>query len=409
MVKTDADPRRSVTVLIDAWPYTHDEIEHAVYSALNVADDVKIVVPDLLLPYSSADFSGLPVEVLRLPFWGTFTTVSNLALAQVATPWAILMHGNEEFQASDASRVLDALAWGYPGIFRLVVATGSAGQILAEPVRILPILPLIRFSGRIWPQIAGSLIEYGYPVQSLAGHLYRLENRASTVNATRRLRSELTRREELSPRAWRVNVALAVLSWAEHRYDEVRQRLTRVPHGASLDGLRIASGVGAIALLEQGRPEEAWHDIQRALARHPKWAELWAIAGQAAMARSRWEDAMRYFAEATHLSEEELPHMEPGYATVQARLRYAEAELHSGLTRPGLARLLALIEDYPSYRAAWQAVLGLLRGTDASEIFSTITTVIAPSKIRHFFSLLEKPTDDERTMKEWLETCPIHY
>ncbi len=408
-MKTDADVRRSVTVLIDAWPYTHDEIEHAVYSALNVADHVKIVVPDLLLPYSSADFPGLPVEVWRLPFWGTFTTVRNLALARVTTPWVMLMHGNEEFQASDASRVLDALALGYPSIFRLIVATGSEGQILAEPVRVLPMLPHIRFSGRIWPQIAGSLIEYGYAAQSLAGHLYRLENRASTVGATRRLRSDLIHREALSPREWQVNVALAVLSWAEHRYSEVRQRLTKVPHGASLEGARIAFGVGAIALLEQGRPEEAWYDIRRMMARHPEWAELWVIAGQAAMARSLWDDAMRYFAKATRLPEEPLPHMEPGYATVQARLRYAEAELQAGRTRAGLAQFLALIEDYPSYRAAWQAVLSLLRGMDASEIFSTMATVVAPSKIRHFFGLLEMPTEDERALKEWLESREIHY
>ncbi|NMP23540.1 hypothetical protein HIJ39_14430 [Sulfobacillus sp. DSM 109850] len=408
-MRTESEQRQWVTAVIDAWPYTLDEIEHAVYSALNIAQKVTIVVPDLLAPYGPEDFSELPGEVLRLPFWGTFTTMRNQALARVNTPWALLLHGNEEFQARDAGRLLSALEPESPGIYRLIVATGAAGQILAEPVRLVPVMPQIRFSGRIWPQITGSLIEYGFPIRSLQAHVYRLENRVSTLEATRRLRAELVRLEEFEPRQWRANLALAVLSWAEHRYQEVVQRLARVPRGASIDGIRIAGGIGVLASLEQGQPEAALRQSRKLLERHPDWAELWSLTGQAEMALQRWDRAMIAFAQALTLREVDLPHMEPGYATSKARLRYAEAELAEGRLRTGLARLMNLIEDYPGYRAAWQTVLAHLRGANVEEVFSTMATVIAPSKIRQFFSLLNKPSDDERPLKEWLETRQFPY
>ncbi len=97
-----------------------------------------------------------------------------------------------------------------------------------------------------------------------------------------------------------------------------------------------------------------------------------------------------------------MTYLDPGYASYQARLHYGQALFMAGDKRRALASLLALIQEVPGYRPAWQQVLASLRGVPPEEIFGTMATVVAPSKIRHFFGLLAEPTADESPMKQWL-------
>lgn len=399
-----------VTAVVDAWPYTPNEIERAVYSAMNLADRVMIAVPDELSPYQEETLPGIPGEVQRIPFWGNFVTLRNQVVERIDTSWVFFLGGNEEFLAADTSHVLQALNPQNPEIFKMVVATGEQGQILAEPVRILPVNPHIRYTGRIWPQITGSLMEFGYPLKSLDAHIFRLENRASTIQVTRRLRADMTEQEKLQPRNWRIKLRLAMLSWAEHRFAEAMKRLAALPKILPDEVTeQLREGLTAICWLEQGQYEKALDVVRTHLRRSPERADLWVIGGQALIGLNRHAEAVTYLGSAMRYEETSLPYLDPGYATYTARLLCAQAEMAAGRVSKGLASLLALLEEYPSYRAAWQEVLSHLTEIPSKEVFATMETVIAPPKIRHFFSLLTHPTEDERRIQQWLAVHQTSY
>lgn len=400
--------RGQVTALIDAWPYSVQEIERAVYSAQNVADRVLVLVPDLISPLDADSLLGIPAEVRRVPFWGSFTTMHNTALDTLTDRWVLFLCGNEELLAADSGRILKTLHGDSPRAYRLIVATGAHGQILAEPVRIFPIAPDVHFVGRIWPQTAGSLIEYGYPTATIEAHLYRLENRASTIEATRLMRNRLMSEAAAEPRNWRFNVALAVVSWAQHRYQEVHERLSFLPR-LGPEHAQIVEGLKTRCALDEGVPQRAFEMSQKVISRHPEWTDQWAMGGEALMQLGRWEEAAEFFGQATRGPERHLPHIDPGYATSEARLNRARAEMAAGQRRMGLANLLAILEAYPGYRPAWQEVLGHLRGVPPEEIFAMMETVLMPSKIRQFFALLDRPTPEEERLQNWLQTRQLNY
>lgn len=404
MARTDSYQRRKtqITAVIDSWPYTAQEIERAVYSAGNVAQRVVVVLPDVISPYDAADFPGVPAEFVRLPFWGNFATLRNDVMQQISTPWAFLLCGNEAFLAADTGLFLSALDPDYITSFRVIVATGERGQVLAQPIRVVPATPNIRYAGRIWPLVQGSLIEFGHPVESLEAHLYRLEDRSSTARATALLRSEL---EKLAtPGNWKAQLALAVVAWAEHRYSEARNRLDALPRELPDEAGWMVDGIQALLWLEQGHADKAVKRAQGVLAQHPERADLWSIAGDALTVLELPAEAAEAFDRAARLPEFSLPYMEPGYASYAARLKLAQAEIATRKLPQGLARVLDIIEDYPGYRAAWQEVLRHLRTMPPDQVFSAMNVVVAPSKIRQFFERLTHPTEDERRMQKWLRT-----
>lgn len=397
-----------LTAIIDAWPYTTHEIERAVFSARSLTSDVVIVVPDLLAPYDVDDFPGVPARVLRVPFWGNFTTLRNTVLAEIKTPWEFFLFGNEEFLAADSKTVLSQLDPEHPQVFRMVVATGQAGRVLAEPVRIVPSGQAIQFVGRIWPQVVGSLMEFGYDIQSLDARIYRLEDRRSSSVATRRLREALLDVERVEPRNWRTQLSLAVLSWGEHRYAEVTQRLKAIPHGAPEEAQRLVAGLSALCYLEQGQYEKTLQAAQKALRRHSDRAELWWLGGNALMELGRFDEAATYFHWASRQGEHLIPYLDPGFGTYGARLKKAQCDLKGSKKRQGLADLLTLLAEYPSYRSAWQEVLSHLGTMSPEEVFSTMTTVVPPSKVRRFFTLVSHPTEEEARIRDWLYLHQFH-
>ncbi len=396
------DKRKLLTAVIEAWPYTVSEIENAVYSASNVAEQVIIVAPEGLCPYEPKDLADLPADVLRVPFWGNFATMRNDVLTRVSTPWAFLMFGNEAFRTEDRTRLLAALDPEQPEVFRVVVATGLRGQVLAEPVRLVPRDPRIRFTGRIWPQVQGSLMEYGHAAQSIDAHIFRLEDRASTFLATQRLRQALEEACQVEGRHWPHHLRLAHLYWALGRYQDMRSHLNRVPPQLPHLVRRMVSGLEMMARLDQAHYQGAREAALRVLEDHPDWADAHVIRGRAAAALGHYDEAFAAFQAAQSLEEPLLSYLDPGYASYRARLASAQALFMAGDARRALASLLHLIQDVPGYRPAWQEVLAHLRGVPPEEIFSTMATVVAPSKIRQFFGLLSEPTAEETPMKQWL-------
>ncbi len=394
-----------VTAIVDSWPYSVQEIERAVYSAGRVAHRVMVVLPDIISPYDVGDFPGMPAEIHRVPFWGNFATLRNRVMRGISTPWALLLLGNEEFLSADAERFLSALEPGAVKSFRLIVATGARGQILAEPIRVVPVSRQIQYAGRIWPQVGGSLIEFGYPIESLNAHVYRLQDLSSTAKATARLRSVLGKLA--SPRNWQAQLALAVLLWAEHRYADSRSRLDSLPRTMPDAEQHMVDGLSALLWLDRGQPKKALARVQEGLARHSDRADLWVIAGDAWAAQGRFAEAADAYRRALNGEELLLPYMEPGYATYTAQLKLARAEIATMRVSQGVARLLAILEDYPGYRPAWQEVLSHLRSMPPDQVFADMITVVAPSKIRQFFSCLTYPTADELRMQEWLVTRDI--
>lgn len=396
------DKRSLVTAVIEAWPYTVSEIENAVYSASNVAEQVIIVAPEGVCPYEPQDLADLPAEVLRVPFWGNFATMRNEVLTRVSTPWAFLLFGNEAFRTEDRTRLLQALDPEQPEVFRVVVATGLRGQVLAEPVRLLPRDPRIRFAGRIWPQVQGSLMEYGHRVESIDAHIFRLEDRASTFLATQRLRQTLEEACQVEGRHWPHHLRLAHLYWALGRYQDMRSHLNRVPSHLPQLVRRMVSGLEMMARLDQAHFQGAREAALRILEDHPDWADAHVIRGRAAMALGQYDEALLAFQAAQSFDEPLLTYLDPGYASYRARLACAQALYMAGDARRALASLLNLIREVPGYRPAWQEVLSHLRGVPPEEIFGTMATVVAPSKIRQFFGLLSEPTAEETPMKQWL-------
>ena len=396
------DKRSLVTAVIEAWPYTISEIENAVYSASNVAEQVLIVAPEGLCPYEPKDLADLPADVLRVPFWGNFATMRNEVLTRISTPWAFLLFGNESFVTEDRTRLLEALDPDNPEVFRVVVATGLRGQILAEPVRLVPRDPNIRFTGRIWPQLQGSLMEYGYAVRPIDAHVFRLEDRASTFLATQRLRRALEEAAQVEARHWPHHLRLAHLYWALGRHQDMRGHLHRVPPHLPPVVRRMGSGLEMMARLDEVHYQGAREAALRVLEDHPNWADAQVIRGRAAMGLGHYDEALQAFLAAQACDEPLVTYLDPGYASYQARLHYGQALFMAGDKRRALASLMALIQEVPGYRPAWQQVLASLRGVPPEEIFGTMATVVAPSKIRHFFGLLAQPTADESPMKQWL-------
>ncbi|PSR23334.1 MAG: hypothetical protein C7B45_03190 [Sulfobacillus acidophilus] len=396
------EEQRTVTAIVDAWPYGIEDIERAVYAAINVADRVVVVVPDILSRLDKDDLADAPTDVVRAPFWGNFVTLRNQMMDSVRTDWILLLFGNEEFRAADAARVRAVLSQR-SGAFRLIVATGDRGQTLAEPVRLLPNSRNIHFTGSIWPQLAGSLIEFSYAIKTVDAHIDRREDRSSTAQATKRLRDELTQlaRDEEN---WRARLALAVLLRAEHQLQKAKSWLDQMPQVLPRDGKQLANGLRVLLWLDQGQGEKAWRLVQEVLAEEPDRADMWYLGGEALMLLRRYVDAATAFSRAAAKDETALPYLDPGFASYAATLRWAQAEIACGNRSVGVARLLNLLDEYPGYRAAWQAVLAYLGSMSPEDVFATMTTVVVPSKIRQFFSRLQYPTPDERRIQQWLQS-----
>ncbi len=396
------EEQETITAVVDAWPYEIEDIERAVYAATNVARHVLVVVPDILSPYDQDDFPEIPGQVVRAPFWGNFATLRNQIMDTVRTDWLLLLFGNEEFRAVDADRVRAVLSQK-SAAFRLIVATGDRGEILAKPVRLLPKGQNVHFAGSVWPQLAGSLIEFGYAIKTVQAYIYRREDRSSTVQATHRLRTELTKLAGDASN-WRVCLAMAVLSRAEHQLPTAKSWLEKMPRDLPLEGQRFIDGLQVLLWLDQGQADKAWRIAQERLAQDSRRADLWYLSGEALMMLRRYGEAIAAFSRAASLPESALPYLDPGYATFGAALRWAQAEIAHGDRSVGVARLLALLDEYPGYRAAWLAVLAYLRGMSPGDVFSVMATVVAPSKIRQFFSRLQYPTEDEHRIQQWLES-----
>jgi tetratricopeptide (TPR) repeat protein len=261
----------------------------------------------------------------------------------------------------------------------------------------------VRFVGRIWPEVLGSLIEFGYGLDVLDVRLLRDEDRGSSGWATARLKATLNRLTEANPRHWQAQLAQAVLAWAEHRHQESRRRLEIIPKNLTGETRLIAQGLASLLWQEEGHHARAWAGIQRLVQQYPQRADFWALAGESLWQLKRPQEAQTALVRCLEIGEIPVPHLPPGYASYTARLKLARAEIAAHQEAPGLAHLLNLIEEYPGYRAAWQEVLSHLREVPVEEVFSAMSTVIAPSKIRHFCLQLANPTEDERRLAEWLE------
>lgn len=393
-----------VTAVVDTWPYSIAEIERAVLSVKSVAERVMIIVPDVVSDYTLEDFSGMGSEVIRIPFFGNFTTVRNWVMTKITTPWVLLVFGNEVLLAEDAKPLLAAVFSDRAVGYRLKVATSDRGPVLAHPVRLLPSTSQVRFVGRIWPEVSGSLIEFGYGLDTLDVRLLREEDRGSSGSATAWLRASLNTLTEANPRHWRAQLAQAVLAWAEHRHQESRHRLDILPKNLTGETRLIADGLAALLWQEEAHHERAWASIQRLVQQYPRRADFWALAGESLWQLKRPQEARAALVRCLQIGERPVPHLPPGYASYTARLKVARAEIATHQLAPGLAHLLNLIEEYPGYRAAWQEVLSHLRDVPVEEVFSAMSTVIAPSKIRQFCMHLTSPTEDERRLAEWLES-----
>lgn len=391
-----------ITAVVDSWPYSLHEIERTVYSAANIAEQITLVLPDLVSPYTEEHFVGLPANVVRIPFYGNFTTVRNLAMEHVRTPWLLLLFGNEVFVAADKDMLLGALnERSRPG-FRVTVLTSDDRRVLAHPVRLLPSFDQVRFVGRIWPEVSGSLIEFGTPLRDLAVRVYREQDRSTTATATATLKAQLTRAVATNPRDGRPQVALAMVSWAEHRYSDAHRRLAALPRDVAGEPRLIAESLAAWLWVEQGNYDKGRAAAAELVRLHPDRADGWAILGEASLAAKSYSEAEHAFHRAVSVGEVPVPHLAPGYASYAARLKAARAEIADRRILPGLAHLLAIMEEYPGYRPAWQEVLSHLRGMPPEDVYAAMATVVAPFKIRQFFSRLDRPTEDEWRMVEWL-------
>lgn len=404
MVKPSGDLGAGVTAVVDSWPYSLSEIERAVYSVRNVADRVMVIVPDVVSSYTPEDFVNIGAEVVRLPFFGNFTTVRNWVMEQIQTPWVLLLFGNEVFAESDAGEFLDTVARVDRAGYHLTVVTSDHRDVLAHPVRLLPSSREVRFVGRIWPEVSGSLIEFGFRLELLDVHLIRDEDRRCTQPVTALLKASLSNLTEANPRHWRAQLAQAVLAWAEHRYGEAKRKINLLPKNLSGEPQLIARGLSALLLQDEGQHHRAWEMLGRLVEQYPFRADFWALAGESLLQLDRPEEASAALYRCLELGEVPVPHLPPGYASYSARLKVARAEIAARKTAQGLAHLLAIIEEYPGYRPAWQEVLSHLRTMLPDQVFAAMGTVIAPSKIRHFFTQITYPTEDEMRMVQWLSS-----
>ncbi len=389
-----------ITAVVNGWPHAVQDIERAVYSALNLADRVLILLPDLLSPYGVEDFEGVPAEVARLPFWGSFASLRNELMGLVGTPWVFFLDGGEEFTVMDRADVFQALGSDNLQAFCMTVQTSDP----EEEVRLFPVSPVVRFGGRIWPQIEGSLMEFGYPVSSLSARISRRGGTSeSLADATRRLRASVADVGRAAMEDWRVPLVQATLDWGERRFEDARERLAAMSGSAPEEALPLLEGLTASAWLAEGHYEAAYQAVNSALERTPSRADLWSLGGRALTALGRHSEASNYFQRATRAEEIPLPYLEPGYATFGARLRRSQADIRSGNVSGGLARLFALLQEHPRYRSAWQAVLAHLGPTPPDEVFTTMAAVVPPSQIRQFFKTVTYPTKEEQRIRDWLK------
>jgi tetratricopeptide (TPR) repeat protein len=348
----------------------------------------------------------LPVEVVRVPFYGNFTTVRNLVLEQIKTRWALLVFGNEVLSGNHTQTLLDAVERDALTAYSVCVSFFDH-EILARPVRLLPNRSEVRFVGRIWPTVSGSLVELGLKMEQLDVYVFREEDRSSTLRATNLVKEAVAQLARENPRHWRAILAQAVIAWAEHRYADARRRLEALPKNLSGEPRLIAEGLSLELRLEQGQLDEAWRHSQQLVQQYPFRVDFWALAGEVFLKLARPTLAVQAFRRALQLKEVAVPHLPPGYATYAARLKIARAEIEVGQTASGLLHLLALIDEFPGYRAAWQEVLSHLSGMSPADIFAALRQVVSPSKIRHFFTTVPHPTEDESRVLEWIRATQL--
>lgn len=391
-------PSSMVTAIVDVWPHAPAQVERAAYSALAYADKVILAIPEALCHFTEAELRSLPGTARLLPFWGSFVSFRNELLGEVETPFVLFLGGDEELVTADASLLLQSLDAEHPEALRLNLVHRISGEVLAQPIRMLPLHRGIRYSGRIWPQVGGSLIEFGIGAKSLHVRITRPQDRPTTTEATHRLRRELlsaTEAHVVSP------VALAVLAWGENKTPEALKHLDSVSPGDHV-AEALSTGLRSLILQETHHYRASQEVAKTALAGDPDRGDLWYLRGTSAWFDQAWAEAEKALTAAMRYLEPPLPYLEPGYASFNARLWRSRARVYLGAPVEAVRDLLGLLAQYPYFRPAWQEILTHLQGTAPNDTYEILAAVIPPSHIRQYFSRLTQMTAEETRLSQWM-------
>ena len=398
-------PASDITVVIETWPYDPEQIERAALSVGDVANRV------ILLGTDGADMRLTPfdqglLEWATIPWQGDFSAWRNRLLATLDTSWVLWLYGHEELVRLDVRALLENTSDMKRMAFRLLIGDREedAHKPHLDPVRLFPRSHVVRFHGRLFPNISPSLTEFGYAIEDLPIRIHRPYGNG--VRSQRRQWTTFVTRhwEDLIDQAPENRVKLAMAYFGANQWDRAQHWVREANQVALSDPwvLQVEFLEASIAAQRQDFDGALAH-LETSLRNHPYSTDLLFLDATVLAELGRYDEAYLRFVEALSRGDDYALYSEPGVGSYLYRRWLARMETSRQRYKEAVKEYLSLLEQYPYYRAAWVELLDLLHGGEPAEIVELLTLVLSKRQILDYLDKQTFLTPIEAEVKNWLQ------
>ncbi len=398
-------PSTDLTVVVETWPYEPEQIERAALSVADVASRV------ILLGTDGADVRLAPfddglLEWAAVPWQGDFSAWRNRLLATLDTSWVLWLYGHEELVRLDMRALAESIADLKRSAFRLRIGDYEEHDHKPhwDPVRLFPRSHVIRFHGRIHPNISPALTEFGYAIEDLPirihrpyGNGVRDQRRQWTPFIAKYWESRLERAPEN-----RVKLAMVYFGakqWDRAQYWLRESSLAELPDPWVLQREFIEAGLAA----QQEDFARARRHLESSLRNHPYSTDLLFLDATVLAGMGRYDEAYLRFVETLARGEDYALYSEPGVGSYLCWRWLARMEAARHRYKEAVKEYLSLLEQYPYYRSAWVELLDLLHGGEPEEIVELLSLVLSKRQILDYLDKQAVLTPVEAEVKNWLK------
>lgn len=392
-------------MVIETWPYEPEHIERAALSVADVATRI------ILLGTDGADVRLAPfdqglLEWATIPWQGDFAAWRNRLLATLDTAWVLWLYGHEELVRLDVRVLLDSIENMKRAAFRLQIGDQAEGihKPHLDAVRLFPRAHVVRFMGRLFPNISPALIEFGYPIEDLAVRIHRPYGNG--IQGQRRQWPTFVAKhwEARIDRGPENRVKLAMVYFAESQWERAEHWIREARLVALSDPwmLQVEFLEASIAAQQEHYEAAAAH-LEVSLRNHPYSTDLLFLNATVLANLGRHDEAYLGFIEALARGEEYAAYSEPGVGSYLCRRWLARVEAARQRYKEAVREYLSLLEQYPYYRAAWVELLDLLRGAEPEEIVELLTFVLSKRQILEYLDRQTQLSPVEVEVKNWLQ------
>lgn len=398
-------PSHDITAIIETWPYEPEQIERAALSVADVATRV------ILLGTDGADVRLTPfdqglLEWATIPWQGDYAAWRNRLLATLDTAWVLWLYGHEELVRLDVRGLVDGIENVKNVAFRLPIGDQIEGTHTPhqDSVRLFPRAHVVRFMGRLFPNISPALIEFGYPIEDLPVRIHRPYGNG--IQGQRRQWPAFVAKywEARIDRAPENRVKLAMVYFAARQWEHAEYwiREARLVELSDPWMLQVEFLEASIAAEQQHYEEAAVH-LETSIRNHPYSTDLLFLDATVLANLGRNDEAYLGFIEALARGDEYALYSEPGVGSYLCRRWLARVEISRQRYKEAVKEYLSLLEQYPYYRAAWVELLDLLGGAEPEEIVELLTMALSKRQILEYLDRQTLLSSVEVEVKNWLQ------